>query len=149
MNRVTAYEAIRARFYNMWPTKVGGTLTAPTVPYSFDNDRKPSASTFAIVEITTVDDDQETLGPIGARKFEHTGWIDVNLYGPKDVGRTPLDILAGYVQDIFDSVRIGNVGVEEGITTFATSPQELRKAPEAPQLWMLVARTPFGYIEIR
>lgn len=149
MNRSDARKAILAHWIAQWPLKAGGSQAAPTVPYALDNRKMTQATTFAVVEITGLTSDQVTMGAPGARRFERPGWIDVRLYGPRDQGTGALDTLAEYVKDIFESTRIGAVGEERGIVTYATTVTEQRANKEYPDLWCVLCRTGFEFHERR
>ncbi len=150
MNRAEAKKAILRTWITSWHTKVGGSQSAPTVPYALDNRRKMQGSgPFAVVEITDLDSDQRTMGGPGLRRFERPGWIDVKLYGPRDQGTEATDALAEYVKEIFESTRIGATPTHHGITTYATSISEVRNDREYPDLWCVLCRTAFEFHERR
>lgn len=149
MTRLEARKAILSWWIARWHTKVGGTQAAPTVPYTVDNRKMTQATAFAVVEVTNLPADQVTMGAPGARRFERPGWIDVRLYGPRDQGALALDTLAEYVKEIFEATRIGAVGEERGIVTYATSISEQRRDKEYPDLWCVLCRTGFEFHERR
>lgn len=146
MTPANAYKAILQTFIIGWPLKVGGTQTAPTVPYSIDNRRLTQPTPpFAQVDIVNINSDQRTMGRTGRRRFERIGFIDVRLFGVRDQGRGPLDVLAGYVVELFESTSLGAVGEDRGVRTYATTVTEVRDSKEFPDLWCLLCRTPFEY----
>lgn len=145
-----AHKAILQRWMSLWHTYVGGTQAAPTVPYEIDNRKLAQpAATFARVEITNLGGDQATLGPVGQRIFERQGFIEVRLYGPRDQGRGGTDTLVEYVRAIYESTRIGAIGEERGVVTYALTPREVRDDKEFPDLWCMLCRVPFEYRERR
>lgn len=149
MKESEANKALLARFIVQWPTKVGGTQAAPTVPYALDNRKLEVAPPFASVELLNLDGDQETMGQPGNRKYLRRGFIDVKLYGPAGAGRGSTDQLAEYVRDIFESQSIGAVDAEErGITTYTTSGRPI-KDENYPGLWCYLVRTPYEFLEKR
>lgn len=140
-----AHKAILQRMISTWHTLVGGTSSDPTVPYAIDNRARPQAATFAQLDIVNLSSDQHTMGVTGRRRFERTGFIDVRLFGPRDQGRGALDTLAEYVRTLFEATRLGAIGEDRGLRTFAMSVTELRDDREFPDLWCLLCRTPFEY----
>lgn len=140
-----AYKAILQAWINTWHTLVGGTQAAPTVPYAIDNRKMAQATTFAIVEIVNLSADQVTSGAPGVRRYEHTGFIDVRLFGPRDQGRGALDTLAEHVRTIYESTRLGADGNDRGVVTYTLTVTELRGDPEYPDLWCLLCRVPFYF----
>ena len=150
MNRSEAHKAILQRWITLWWTKVGGTQDAPTVPYAIDNRKLAQpADRFAIIEITNISSDQVSMGQVGNRRFERSGFIDVKLYGPRDAGRGELDTLAEYVKEMFEGETIGAIGLDRGVRTYTTNWNELRKDPEYPDKWYLLVRTPYEFHERR
>lgn len=149
MNHGEAKKALLAHWIVQWPLKAGGTQAAPTVKYALPN-RKLAQPTppFASVEIVHLPSDQRTMGAVGNRRFERVGRIDVRLFGPRDQGTEALDTLAEYVREIFEAKRIGSTSTVHGITTFATSINEVADK-EYPELMCVLARTGFDYHQKR
>jgi hypothetical protein len=144
MTPADAHKAILQQWVTQWPS-----LSANT-PYAIDNRRiTQTAAEFAIVEVTNLTADQVTMGPPGQRRFLRPGVIDVRLYGPRDAGRKRLDELAQIVKEMFEATRLGAVGEDRGITTYATSVREVRNDREYPDLWCIACRTGFEYHERR
>lgn len=142
MKHDVAVKTILQRWMTLWPGLSGST------PYVFDNDVNDQSPFYARVSITTLDEEQHTLGGVGTRKFLEPGIINVKLYGPGNAGRGPLDVMADYVRQIYQSTRFGALGVEEGIQTFETSITELRPKTSA-QYWILVTKTAFEFFDVR
>jgi hypothetical protein len=150
MTRADARKAILQTWIAAWHTKVGGSQSAPTVPYAIDNRRMTQTSgPFAVVEITGLPSDQVTMGAVGLRRFERPGFIEVRLYGPRDQGTAALDTLAEHVKDIFEATRIGAIGEHHGITTYAANVTEDRSSTEYPDLWCVLVRVGFEFHERR
>jgi hypothetical protein len=150
MTPADAHKAILQTWILTWHTLAGGSQATPTVPYAIDNRKLTQpATTFAQVEIVNVSSDQATMGAPGARRFERIGFIDVRLYGPRDQGRGALDALAEHVRTIYESTRLGAVGEDRGIVTYAMTTTEIRDDKEFPDLWCLLCRTPFVYRQRR
>lgn len=142
MTPAEAAQAINARFLSMWPSLSGD------VPCAVDNVVRAEQETFARLAIISLEADQASLGPVGRRRWEHTGIIEVRLHGPINAGRKPLDLLAGYVRTIFRGVRFGYTAGQHGITTHGTAVSELRRDRDSPNRWILTASTPFEFTEI-
>lgn len=149
MDATEASQAILSRWLTLWPGLSSG------VPYVFDNIVRPEAPTFARVAIVSATSEQWTIGPPplpnaqGSRKWLRRALVDVRLNGPINAGRNPLDVLANYVRQIYEGVRIGAKVGQAGVVTFASTVHELRKAPDSSQLWVLSVTTPFEYYETR
>jgi hypothetical protein len=150
MTEPDAHKALFARWITMWHTKVGGTQAAPAVSYALEDRAltQPVSATFAQVEITNLDSDQATMAKEGNRRFLRMGFFDVRLYGPRGQGRGALDVLAGYVKELYEATRIGAPD-EHPITTYATSVRVQRDSKEYPDLRCVLVRTPFDYYERR
>lgn len=147
MTPIDAHKAIYQRWLSTWHTLAGGSQAAPTVPYAIDNRKLQQPSPpFARVEIVNLGSDQHTMGPPGQRRFERAGFIEVRLYDEAGQGRGRTDTLAEYVRTIYESTRIGAIGEERGITTYAMNgPLEVRDDKEFPDLWCVLCRIPFEY----
>ena len=146
MTPADAHKAIYQTWMSTWHTLAGGSQAAPTVPYAIDNRKLAQpAEKFALVSIVNIGGDQVTMGPVGRRRFERLGFIDVRLFGPRDQGRGPLDALAEHVRTIYESTRLGAIGDDRGLVTYAMAPTEVRNDPEFPDLWCLLCRVPFYY----
>lgn len=143
MNYAEAKAAINKRWLQLWPTRSGN------VPFTTDNNEKPEAATFARLSIISADSDQSTLASrdSGAQKILRTGFIDVRLTGPNQVGSGPLDLLCVVVAGIFETRRFALKRNDDGIITHASSVSELRRDPDSPQLWIVSVITPFEYTE--
>lgn len=150
MTQADAHKALFKRWIEQWHTKVGGTQAAPTVPYALEDRAlvQPNPPTFAQVEITNLDGDQATMGPVGRRRFLRAGFFDVRLFGPRGAGRGSLDTLAEYVKELFEATRIGAPG-DEQITTYAASQRMPRDNSEYPDLRCMLVRVPFEFYERR
>lgn len=150
MTESDAHKALFKHWITQWPTKVGGTQAAPTVPYALEDRAftQPASGPFAQVEITNLDGDQATMAKVGNRRFLRSGFFDVRLFGVRGKGRGELDTLAEYVKQLFEATRIGDPG-DEQITTYAASQRVLRDNKEYPDLRCVLVRVPFDYYERR
>lgn len=143
MTEADAYKALFARVIQQWPAK------SSNVPYALEERplQQPSPP-FAVFEITNLDGDQATMGPVGRRRFLRMGFLDVRLYGARGKGRGELDTLARYVKELFEATRVGAPG-DEQITTYTTSMRVLRNDREYPDLRCVLVRTAFEFYERR
>lgn len=151
MTEEDAHKAIFARFIEQWPLKVGGTQSAPTVPYTIDNRAfaNPTSGPFAVVSIQNLDGDQATMGREGFRRFERRGWIDVKLYDEPNRGRGRTDELAKFVIQIFEAKTIGLIPTHKGIRTYTTNCAPVKNDKEYPGLWCYLCRTGYEFHERR
>ncbi len=143
MDQTQSSQAINRRWLEMWPA------LAPAVPYALDNIVKPDGNTYAQLSIVSGASEQWTMGPTGKRKWQRTGFVQVRLTGPINVGRGPLDDLAKHVRTIYEGVRFGKKVGEHGIVTHESSISELRRDKDSNQLWILTVTTPFEFYEVR
>lgn len=142
MKQDAAVKAIYQRWMTLWPGLSGSTS------YVFDNDAIDQPPSYARVSISMLDEQQHTLGNSGARKFLETGLIDVKLYSPANAGRGPSDAMVDLVRQVFQSVRFGATGTEEGVVTFATTDRKLPREA-GTQYWIVVASTAFEFFDVR
>lgn len=152
MTKSEAAKALFAKFIVEWPTKVGGTQNAPTIPYALEERPlpQPPPAVFAVVEITDLDSDQVTMGEEGRRKYQHMAFLDVRLYGPRGQGRLQLDTLGEYIVQMFSGKTVGAINeLERGVRTYTTSVKAKRDDKEYPDLRCVLARTPFEHYQRR
>ncbi len=143
MTPLEAEKAINARWMALWPGLSGD------IPYTLDNlIRSDEPPTFARLQIISLGEEQTTLNRPGFRKFEHSGIIEVKIYGPINIGRSAMTTLGMAVRTIFRATRFGNSSGEQGVTTHATEVSEIRNDREVKHRWVMVASTPFEYTEI-
>ncbi len=143
MTPTEAHRAINARWHSLWPGLSDG------IAYSTDNTVMPEGNGyFARLAVISLDTEQHTLGPAPHRWWTHQGTIEVRLSGPVNVGRDPMDILAGHVRQIYQGVRIGRTAGEKGVVTEAMSIAEVRRGVESTGKWLLLCTTPFSFVEI-
>lgn len=120
-----ARETIYKRFMDEWKT-VGG---APLTPFTFDNETfDPPKGTdgrgtpWARCSVRNLDAGQDTLGPIGARKFYRIGLARVEIFVPPGSGRWDTDEYMMKAQALFEG-RTTPSGTS--IRFFEVTPQEL------------------------
>ena len=97
-----ASAAIFAAFETQWPGLSGG------VPFVEQNESGEEAPTWARISIQGLGSRVGTIGQVGNHKDERHGIIHVQIFGPVDVGRVPLDILGQHVVTIFNRKTIAN-----------------------------------------
>lgn len=141
MNQQQAVVAIQQRWLSMWPG-TGATLTV------FDNDVVDDADTYARVKVEFLEDSQQTMGAVGNRRFNRPGIITVELRAPGNLGRNDVDVLCGHVRSIFEAVRFGAVGTEEGVITFAAH-VDSQLTRSTPRHWVSEVVVAFEYVEVR
>ncbi len=148
MTPVQAASQVFAAWHTQWPLLVGVDGGGkPLVPYSIDNTTKSDSVRSARVLFSEHLSEQMTLGKIA--RFENTGIIEVRLTGPLNEGRAPLDVLAGYVRQIFERKRLGARVRDGGVITRAVSVAPLRRDQDSTRQWLLTCTTPFTYYEMR
>ncbi len=142
MDHGQAVKAIQQRWLQFWPT------AAPSVKYAFDNMVKSEGDFFARLFVKHATTEQWTFGNAGNQQWRCSGYIDVRLSGPVNVGRGPIDDLFKVVRNIFQGKRFGIRAGEHGVVTHATTPGELVRDKQASQEWIMSAVTPFEYFEV-
>lgn len=96
-----ARESIYQAFKDAWGT---------TTPYYFDNEvAERQEVNWVRLVVRHNQAEQETLGPVGARKFERSGSVIVQVFTVLDKGTTDGDTLVEAVRDVFEGKTIGNV----------------------------------------
>lgn len=141
-----AGKRVFAKFLAEWPAPAAAIVGA-TVPYSFDNNVVPEVVPHARVALISLDSEQYTLGP--RKKMYRPGFIEVRIVDQVGRGRDRADRLAEVVRNIFETKRFGADVDGIGIVTHATSVSEQRRDRDSPQLWMILATTPFEFYSIR
>lgn len=115
-----AREAIYKRFIDAWAA------IPRTEPVTLDNEsfRQPSPSSSWIrVSIRHRGAEQETMGPVGSRKFARTGVVFVQVFTPADTGTALSDLLIGLSRDIFEGVSIVGTTIRfNGVSTREVGP---------------------------
>jgi Bacteriophage related domain of unknown function len=140
-----AREAILSRWITQW---VDG--SSPRTPYSFENEKTAPPDAVAAAAFGTdtgswvrltmrsVNSEQETLGPVGSRKFTRYGNIHIQVFVPVDRGTADSDTLVGLARTVFEGARFN------GVCCYAGSPKEV--GPDGR--WYQVNVTiPFTYYE--
>lgn len=106
MTEAQAKEALAARWDAAWPAA----SSPASVPFTLANEAftpPASAALFAALWHGGLAERQLTMGPIGARRFEYRGALNVRLFGPVDDGEARLATLAVAVRTVLASQTIG------------------------------------------
>lgn len=118
----TTLQAARQAILNRWIAQWGTTTT-----YTFENEKlvppaAMAASAFSIdtdtwvrVVVHNTESVQETLGPVGNRKFQRTGEIAIQIFVPVDRGTADADTLAMQARAIFEGARFSGVCCYAGL----------------------------------
>lgn len=132
-----AKQAILETFVGAWD---------PAVAYTFENEdfTPPSDAPWARLVIRHEDSGQETLGPVGNRKFARLGRVLVQVFTPEDQGTLEADTLAVVVRNAFEGVTLASTTVRfRAVTT-----REVGSS--ADDAWFLsIVDAPFEYDETR
>lgn len=121
-----AREAILSRWIAQWVDS-----GSPRTPYTFENEKSapPEAvaqaafgtdtGSWVRLSVRNTYSAQETLGPVGSRKFERRGDIHIQIFVPVDRGTADADTLLGQARAVFEGARFS------GITCYAGTPKEV------------------------
>ena len=114
-----------------------------TSPITFDNENfDPPAGVWARMVVRHAGRDQESLGGLGARKFESVGSVIVQCFGPLDTGTALVDTLAQVAQGIFE----GKTLTPEGIRFTSAVVTEIGPTED----WMQVnVESLFSYTQLK
>lgn len=98
-----AREAIAEQF------AIGWAVLHPTMPYCFDNEEftPPDGGSWVRVSVQMQAASQDSLGPVGSRKFLRSGTAFVQVFVDKDSGLKPSDDLAQDVVTILEGIDLG------------------------------------------
>lgn len=133
-----AREAIYLRFVTEW---------ADRTPYTFENENYlPNRSDDAWVRLTVRHEDggQETLGPVGSRKFSRVGRVLVQVFANPDEGLGRTDGLLQALREAFEGVTLVGTTVRfAGVTV-----REVGQ-PDDEHWFMSIMDAPFEYDETR
>ena len=86
----------------------------PEVPFAFDNEEftPPDASaglSWVHLTVKEADSAQETLGPVGGRRYQRTGVVAAQFYVPANGGTARADALVKVFRDTFEGVTLSGV----------------------------------------
>ena len=104
-----ARDALYKQFLNNW-------APVPAVPVVFENEKakKEDVPEYVYVSVKHAGGGQETMGPVGSRKFIRRGVVFVQIYGPLDGGLKRFDELGKMARDIFEAKNISGVQTNDG-----------------------------------
>ncbi len=131
-----AAEAIYARFN----TEFGAGSSSP-VPFQFEGeDFKEPRGTWMRLSINTNSRNQETLGPIGSRRYFSGASIFVQVNTLANQGRKAGDTVAKRVLDLYEGQGFGGVACNDGIA---------REQPVSGRWKSIVCEVEFTYDETK
>ena len=113
---VTLPEA-RERVYQRW---VDNVPTALTDAWTFENedfDEPAEDTSWARVSVRDLGGGQNTLGPIGGRKFRRTAAVAIQVFTPRGSGMGTGDSLAHTVRGIFEGVSFSGLDFNNGVVS--------------------------------
>lgn len=120
---------IVAAFRSAW-----GTAT----PIVLDNTALDTRSEWASASVQHTAGEQESLGPIGGRRFYRYGTLVVRTYTPENKGTTRADALEAIVRNAFEAKTISSI-VFMVVSSYA---------PPARAPWYVMEiRAPFWYLD--
>lgn len=128
-----AKQIILAEFETLW------VAAHPTVPYFFENEAQgpPSDGPYVHLFIRHATRNQESLGGIGARKFQSSGFIVLQIFAPLDGGSAVADNLAATAQSIFEGKSLTSGGAT--VNTNSSVPAELGPTDDGYQTNVVTA----------
>ena len=96
---MTTLNDARGAIYSTFVTDWGATSAI-----TFDNENfdPPADTVWARLTVRHTSRDQESLGPVGGRKFESEGSVIIQCFAPLDSGASLADTLAQVAQGIFE-----------------------------------------------
>lgn len=96
-----AREAILTAFIAAWGSET---------PFAFDNEdfNPPSDSSWVRLSVREVESEQETLGPVGARRYRRNGVAELAVHALPDRGAQRSDELVKIFRDSFEGVTLAS-----------------------------------------
>lgn len=134
-----ARKALYDRFTTTWAAS-----SHSTIPYSLDNEgfTPPAAGGWVRLSVRHTISTQETLGPIGSRKFERRGLIFVQVFVPKNDPIKNADTYVTTIKNALEAVTL----LDDNLVTEAHVPREIGGSDR----WYQVnVEVPFRYYETR
>lgn len=110
------------------------------VAFTFDNEDFDEPDEWVRLTVNTNSRAQETLGPIGNRRYFSGASIFVQCYTTTDQGRQAADTLARTITTIFEGVSFSGVNCNNSIT---------RESPPKGKWLQFVVEIEFTYDETR
>lgn len=128
---VEAREQIYQRFANNFTT----------VPLTFEGeDFDPPETAWVRLVVRHTAGGQDTLGPVGARRFIRRGIIRVTIYTPTNQGLRQGDALGQEVLNLFEAIRFDGIRPNDGL---------VRESPIQDEWIVHVADILFDYEETK
>ncbi len=136
---MTTIATARAALYQKYFDDV---TAIPTSRLTFENEAfdPPDDLSWCRLAVRLFGGGQESLGDVGARKFNREGLVFVQVFLPQDNGVAEADTIAQEVRDIFEGTTIS------GVRLFDT---EIREVGLTDGYHMTIAETAFEYTETR
>lgn len=99
----TARETIAETFAAAWVT------AQPTVPFTLDNELfdPPASGPWVRLSIQMQAASQDSMGPVGGRKFLRAGTIFVQVFSELDTGTKTHSLLCESAKDIVEGISLG------------------------------------------
>lgn len=110
------------------------------IAHTFDNEDFDEPDEWVRLTVNTNSRIQETLGPIGARRYFSGGSIFVQCYARTDQGRQATDTLAKTITDIFEGVSFSGVNGNNAIA---------RESPAKGKWLQTIVEIEFTYDETK
>ncbi|UFK26767.1 structural protein [Roseobacter phage RDJL6] len=132
-----AREAIYQQFVNAWGSET---------PFTFDNEdfKPPKDEPWVRLVVRHEGGEQETLGPVGNRKFARTGRVLIQVFAVEDAGTDRTDELLTLARNAFEGVTLAGTTVRfHGVTV-----REVGSAPKE-KWFQSIVDAPFEYDETR
>lgn len=103
---MTTIAESRKSIYDRFITQWGSTSA-----FTFENEKftPPPELPWVRLSVRNLTGEQETLGPIGLRKYDRRGIIAIQVFVLADTGLSQADALSKTAQDIFEGVSFSGV----------------------------------------
>ncbi|AKQ75856.1 tail terminator [Roseobacter phage RDJL Phi 2] len=132
-----AREAIYLAFTTAWGSETD---------FTFDNEdhKPPKDQPWVRLVVRHEGGDQETLGPVGNRKFSRTGRVLIQVFTPENSGTARTDELLTLARNTFEGVTLAGTTVRfHGVTTREVGSSHREK------WFQSIVDAPFEYDETR
>ena len=137
MTSVTLNEA-REAIYQRFADNTALAVSAYT--FQSEDFQSPTDAPWARLIVNHEAGVQDSLGPIGSRKYLRRGRVLVQLFGPVDQGLRALDLLADATRDIFEGTRFSGL-------YFISA--DVRESGQDGEWYQLTVDAPFDYQETK
>lgn len=119
----------------------GSSLTEAEIVFSNEKFEPPTDTPWARLTVNHEAGEQDTLGPVGERKFLRRGRVLIQLYDSVDNGVAALDALAHATRNIFEGVTLS------GGLYFISA--DIRETGSDGEWFQFVVDAPFDYRETK